>query len=755
VIPAYNAAATIGEAIESVLAQDADDWELVITDDGSTDETRAICDRYVAADSRISVGSQDNAGTGAAINAGIKRARGEFIVLIGADDLLLPEFVFAMGGFMHLRPGCDIYACNAYRQFPDGRRELYHTDPRFAEACSLTTDDLLTANYIYGAAAFRRELWERLGGFRTEFYNEDYDFWLRALISGATHIYNPLALAAYRVTPGQKSADEARMRREDVRVLEAAIESGMLTAEQTAHATRAIRHHVRNAAFRERLTTMMGPKAARLVFRTAHAGLKLLREAKRVRQGQAGLGLSSGLPGDLPDGSPDAAGQRELVDLAGAPIIFVNNFGPGLGGGEAQLLVLIESSVQARMAVTCVCQRGSALAEEAAGLGAHVVETEFAAHRLASAVSAVGAAVREALIGGTGSPDAGGLAVCGSAGAGVGVGVAGRPLAPGDWPTSTHAGPRCILVGTGYLTNLVVRVAASLMGIAGGSLALLNIVHVEPNASLLDGGSRLGQMIRTLAERTTRRKGIHFVAVSKAVASALTDGLGIDVARVSVVRNGIDPAAVRRAAVAAAGVLTAELGERDDPSDDGLALGRPLLGCAARLEPVKGLDVLLRAVALLREAQPHGVGAVVLAGSGSQEAVLRRLAADLGLTDELIMPGFVAALPPLLAQIDLFVMPSLSEGFPLVLLEAMALGKPVVASAVGGIPEVVEDGVTGVLVPPKDPQALADAIGELLGDPDKVAAMGKAGQDRVEGLFTQRQMTAAYLELFAHLLHRS
>jgi glycosyltransferase involved in cell wall biosynthesis len=281
VMPAYNAAATIEAAIGSVLAQDSGDWELVITDDGSTDKTRSICERFAESDSRISVHSQDNAGTGAAISAAIERSVGEFVVQLGADDELLPEYCSATAQFVAEHPGYDIYASNAYRLMPDGRRELYHSGPKFRQIISLSTDDLIDEPQIFGTAAFRRTLFHRLGGFRTEFYNEDYDFWLRALADGARHIYNPRPLALYRVVPGQKTADGVRMRSEDIRILQDAIASGKLTEPQVEHARSTIALLDKNVAFRRGVLRIVGPRLAEPVFKAAHKAAWLVRPHRR------------------------------------------------------------------------------------------------------------------------------------------------------------------------------------------------------------------------------------------------------------------------------------------------------------------------------------------------------------------------------------------------------------------------------------------------------------------------------------------
>lgn len=281
-MPAYNAAATLGDAIESVLAQEGDaSWELVITDDGSTDETLQIAEGYALRDPRVLVHSQPNAGTGAAISAAIHRATGEFVVQLGADDELLPGYCRATGEFIDANPGYDIYASDAYRVLPDGSRVRYHEGERFRQVFSLAVDDLLDAPQIFGTAAFRREWFDRGGGFRSECYNEDYDFWLRIMIAGARHIYQPVPLALYRVVPGQKTSDGIRARHGDIVILRDAIASGGLTPDQVAHAQRTIALLEKNVAFRKRVLALAGPRLAGPVFTLAHRLAWFVRPHRR------------------------------------------------------------------------------------------------------------------------------------------------------------------------------------------------------------------------------------------------------------------------------------------------------------------------------------------------------------------------------------------------------------------------------------------------------------------------------------------
>lgn len=166
----------------------------------------------------------------------------------------------------------------------------------------------------------------------------------------------------------------------------------------------------------------------------------------------------------------------------------------------------------------------------------------------------------------------------------------------------------------------------------------------------------------------------------------------------------------------------------------------------ARLEPVKAIDMLLRAVAIAVRETPDLTLDVV--GDGSERPALEGLTRQLGIGANVTFSGWSDDVPRRLREADVFVMSSKSEGLSLTLLEAMAAGLPVVATAVGGNPEVVEEGVTGVLVPRDDPEALARAVLSVAGHPDRAAAMGRAGRDRVMARFSLDTMAAAYDRLY-------
>lgn len=164
----------------------------------------------------------------------------------------------------------------------------------------------------------------------------------------------------------------------------------------------------------------------------------------------------------------------------------------------------------------------------------------------------------------------------------------------------------------------------------------------------------------------------------------------------------------------------------------------PVLLCVGRLEREKGQHILLQAMPFIRREAPGTV--LLLAGDGRSRAELEEMSRELRHAGAVRFLGWREDIPRLLSVCDLSVVPSLWENFPVSILEAMAVGRAVVASRVGGVPEAVVHGETGVLVPAGDPEALASAIVQLLAHPEKRRAMGEAGKRRVEQRFSLSQM---------------
>ena len=170
----------------------------------------------------------------------------------------------------------------------------------------------------------------------------------------------------------------------------------------------------------------------------------------------------------------------------------------------------------------------------------------------------------------------------------------------------------------------------------------------------------------------------------------------------------------------------------------GIGENEPVVAGVGRMVDKKGFRYLLEAIPVVLERCPEA--RFVLGGGGDLLSALQQRAAELGLGDRLLFPGMLShpEVLQLVARANLFVMPSVKDergnvdGLPIVVLEAMAAGTPVVASDLAGMPLAVDSGVTGLLVPEKDPAALAEALGELLADPERAQGMGAAGRRKVQ-----------------------
>jgi glycosyltransferase involved in cell wall biosynthesis len=199
------------------------------------------------------------------------------------------------------------------------------------------------------------------------------------------------------------------------------------------------------------------------------------------------------------------------------------------------------------------------------------------------------------------------------------------------------------------------------------------------------------------------------------------------------------------------GVEANRFGDVGRMSGTGLGLheGLPVIGTVCRLiEPKKGLKFLLEAVAHLEREVGKPVCQVLIVGEGPAEENLRALSAQLGIAPRVVFSGMRRDIPQLLTLMDIFVLPSLYEGFGISILEAMAAGKPVVASRVGGIPEFVASGESGLLVQPGDSVALAAAIKQLLAQPEQAKVLGRRGQDHVRKHYSIESVVRQHEQLY-------
>ncbi len=298
---------------------------------------------------------------------------------------------------------------------------------------------------------------------------------------------------------------------------------------------------------------------------------------------------------------------------------------------------------------------------------------------------------------------------------------------------------------------------------AAGVLAELkpDVVHTHQIGAawyLGSGARRLGvpvvhtehgnELARTTRWATTKARlnlfwaarGVdRFCCVSDEIAAAVTRWGTVPRRKVEVILNGIDtdvgadlppPGAVRSAL--------------------GIPAADPVIGTVGRLAEVKRQDLLLRAVGRLRVRFP--LVRVLLVGEGPERAKLEALARDLGLSDRVHFLGYQPCPEQFLRIMDVFALTSRSEGFPVSLLEAWRASVPVVCTAVGGLPAVVDHGVNGLLVPAGDEGAVAEALGRVLADRDLGARLGPAGRRELWERYSLDRMTTEYDRRYRALL---
>jgi glycosyltransferase involved in cell wall biosynthesis len=229
------------------------------------------------------------------------------------------------------------------------------------------------------------------------------------------------------------------------------------------------------------------------------------------------------------------------------------------------------------------------------------------------------------------------------------------------------------------------------------------------------------------------------IAICEAVRGSLL-GVGVEPLRVKVIYLGID-----------ATPFPASADERREQRRAwGVADDEVVVVTAAVLEARKGHRFLIDAIAALRK-RTGPRARFVFCGDGSQRTALAAQVRAAGLEEHILMLGFSAQMARVLAAADLFVLPSLAEGLPMAIMEAMASRLPVVATRVSGTPEIVAHGVTGLLVPPADPRALATALVDLLGSAGRRAELGQRGRERVEQQFTSTRMAREFVAYYESL----
>jgi glycosyltransferase involved in cell wall biosynthesis len=275
-----------------------------------------------------------------------------------------------------------------------------------------------------------------------------------------------------------------------------------------------------------------------------------------------------------------------------------------------------------------------------------------------------------------------------------------------------------VVIVRGFNAELLGRIAATITRVPHIVLWVHSCHDITPRTAL-----------RRLSDRVLDRVTDAYFGVAYRQLSYMTDDLGYPEHKIRVIHNGVEPArfgGTDRAMRAALGIGEHEL----------------VVGILAALRPEKDHETFLRAAAMVAAGAP--MARFLIVGDGERRSKLETLATQLGIRDRVVFTGARHDIPDVLGSMDVFVLSSFAvECLPIALLEAMASSLPAVCTSVGGIPEMVEDGVTGYLVPSRDPIALADRVVILLRSPELRRQFGVAARDRVNQSFSLRRSVRA------------
>ncbi len=279
-----------------------------------------------------------------------------------------------------------------------------------------------------------------------------------------------------------------------------------------------------------------------------------------------------------------------------------------------------------------------------------------------------------------------------------------------------------------YSAGIIGRISAFLAGVP---------VIISHNHSIYDFYNRYYHLVEWILSLITDR----VICISEEVNRFTNETQRINSRKLITIHNGIDD-----------DCAVIENRGSDLKNELGISLNHSVIGTIAHLEEHKGHKYLLEAASLLLSSKRDI--SFLFVGEGTLKEKLKKLCVDLKIENNIIFVGERSDISEILFSIDIFVLPSLREGLGLAILEAMACGKPVIATNVGGIPEIVKDGVSGILVPPKDPKSLYRAMSDLLDDREKCEEMGRFGKRVYDESFRARTMVGKIEDLYGFFINK-
>jgi glycosyltransferase involved in cell wall biosynthesis len=271
---------------------------------------------------------------------------------------------------------------------------------------------------------------------------------------------------------------------------------------------------------------------------------------------------------------------------------------------------------------------------------------------------------------------------------------------------------------------------------------IANAPHILCTVAMPVEGFEVGRLRKTMyrfMDRLSERYVEKFIVVSESLRKALIEGRGISSQRVARIYNGIELDKFRP-----------DLKQSMLKENWGIAQESPLIGALGRMVWQKGFTYLIEAIPDILQSLPSV--RFVIAGDGPLKKELESLSEDLNVKEQVIFPGYIGQIEQFLSNIDILVVPSVLEGFPMVTLEAMAMGIPIVATQINGVTEQISHGQEGILVPPRNPRELAGAVLQLIKDEELGARLGLAARKKIESCFSVERMVRETEQLYLSLL---
>ncbi len=699
ILPTYNRATVLGEAIDSVRAQTFNEWELIVVDDGSTDGTATVVERSARRDGRIDYVRAKQGGVSAARNLGIQKARGEFVAFLDDDDLWLPEKLTRQVQALGAHPHWAFVYTQAELRFVDGESR------RLRLPLATTFETLLARNTIVTPSLLaRREALREVGGFNERMaVMEDVDLFLRVasrhpfgVLSEALTICRP-SRARYRARHAEGSENHIRGLR--------ALMDGPITRER--------RRLIRQKIAREHYTL------ARLARQDTHPSAAAVQFLRALRADPT-VGLACGRPGarhapvsllkpyagvlvcGLQGLVRERPSRRGAVGTSRTRILIIEH-ARTLGGSMFSLCGVLSRLDQARFEPIILLDTPGAPSRPFEELNLRVIRLHKPFDRF----------FRHRFIHGP-----------------LDYALYGLQLLCSALPQAAQLAwllkrERIDLV---HLNNQLGQVG----GILAARLCGVPLVCHLRNARLLR---------RT--HLAMARQVDAFVALS-AFSRDWYNRQGLARERLHVIHNPVIARDVSATGTCAA--LRRSLGVPDDGT---------VVTIFSRIAPGKGHEVFLRAAAQVSAQAPSTW--FVIAGEDPAEGELmlrlQTLAKTLSVAHRVSFAGWRGDIPALLSATQIVVDASeLQEGLRRTVLEAMAMGRPVVVTDAGEEQGFLQDGARGLLVPRGNPARMAQAILELLHDPDRREAMGRAARAHVLSLHNPERSARALEALYDALL---